>query len=169
MVVTGLMTCNTDFCPSCAHAHECDLTCGFCNRRRTQITMECPVADFPSRVDAVNAACCNQPDPSALLPPNCDAGVPTTCDALCASVFLDFYSSCHRILDVSVAPADAMSYNNLFATCGKCIINRNLVLPTASVNDQILRACARQERDALMFVTLHCRFTANGQATACPC
>ena len=44
--------------------------------------------------------------------------------ALCASTYLDFYSSCQRILDVIVdQPAQVAAYANLFDTCGKRTLN----------------------------------------------
>ena len=38
--------------------------------------------------------------------------------ALCASTYLDFYSSCRRILDVIVEPEQVSAYASLFDTCG---------------------------------------------------
>jgi hypothetical protein len=74
--------------------------------------VSCPVDEFQARVDAANAACCDQGTGS------CDSGVPGTCDALCALTYLDFYSSCRRILNVAVAPEQAAAYDRLYDTCG---------------------------------------------------
>ena len=83
LIGKGYLTCPADFCPGCAHAHECDLSCGFCGRRRAQISLPCPIGEFESRVDTVQTACC-------LDAGDCDSGAPDTCDALCASTFLPF-------------------------------------------------------------------------------
>jgi hypothetical protein len=108
-----IMDCNDDFCPGCTHAHECDLTCGFCQRRRTQITVQCPLADFQARQDAVEAACCSD------ATDQCDTGVPAVCDALCASEFLDFYTNCHRLFSAVIEPSQAVAWERLADTCGK--------------------------------------------------
>jgi hypothetical protein len=81
LVGRGVLHCAADFCPDdCAHAGQCDLTCGFCpasstdgdegdgdgdgeggRRRRGQIVINnddtCPTADFQTRTNAVNSAC----------------------------------------------------------------------------------------------------------------
>ena len=75
LVGEGMLHCATDFCPNdCAHAGQCDLTCGFCpasqgsdsdnsggRRRRDQIIINtddaCSPADFETRTNAVNDAC----------------------------------------------------------------------------------------------------------------
>ena len=79
-----------------AHAGSCDRTCGFCpdvpadgkgkGRRRGQIVVNhdsnCEPADFETRTNEVNAACCD--DGNAA---QCAAGVPNTCDARCALTY----------------------------------------------------------------------------------
>jgi hypothetical protein len=72
LVGEGTLHCAADFCPDdCAHAGECDLTCGFCpsgsdngagdGRRREQIVINtddtCAPSSFEARTNAVNGAC----------------------------------------------------------------------------------------------------------------
>ena len=97
-----MLKCSEDFCLECAHAGECDRSCGFCSdgdstpeeenvivpgggHRRAQITIRdqtCDVLDISTRTDDVNTACCDETND------HCAAGVPTTCDARCAMTFL---------------------------------------------------------------------------------
>ena len=100
LIDVGVLKCSEDFCLECAHAGECDRSCGFCSdgdseeenvivpgggHRRAQITIRdqtCDVLDISTRTDDVNTACCDETND------HCAAGVPTTCDARCAMTFL---------------------------------------------------------------------------------
>lgn len=73
LVGKGVLHCAADFCPDgCAHAAQCDRTCGFCSaakdggtddgkRRRDQIVINtgdtCGPADFETYTNAINDAC----------------------------------------------------------------------------------------------------------------
>lgn len=75
LVGKGTLHCATDFCPDdCAHADQCDLTCGFCptgddeshddtggRRRREQIVINtddtCAPTEFERKTNEVNSAC----------------------------------------------------------------------------------------------------------------
>jgi hypothetical protein len=48
----------------------------------------CSPSALPQRTAAVNAECCNDKDE------DCSSGVPATCDAGCAGVFLPFWRDC---------------------------------------------------------------------------
>ena len=83
LVGTGILSCESDFCPSpsCGHASECDRTCGYCSEqtkgRRMQIRIGnsgCNPDELRAKTDEVNDACCD------LGSGNCADGVPTSCD-----------------------------------------------------------------------------------------
>ena len=125
-VMTTVMSCETDLCPTCGMAGTCDATCGFCTAvagggsghrlqevmRQLQIqTAEhaCPAATFDAEAQAVNDACCDAATGGC-------AGVPTECDARCGVVFVDFYARCADLLRV-YSPADLPAYTQLESTC----------------------------------------------------
>jgi hypothetical protein len=92
LVTSGALSCDTDFCSDsaqCAHAGECDKTCGFCGgeepgkgRRALQIDFgdSCTALNLQSKVEPVNGACCDEDGTCA----GGGLGVPTVCDAKCA-------------------------------------------------------------------------------------
>eukprot|EP01046_Picozoa_sp_COSAG06_P048732 COSAG06_NODE_7347_length_2536_cov_382.057037_1_plen_358_part_10 len=114
-VMTTVMDCSADLCPTCAMAGACDATCGFCvvadNRHRLQGAgfddHACPPGEFEAEVQAVDAACC---DDGACT------GVPTECDARCGVVFVDFFARCAEVLRVYSA-ADMTAFSQLDQTC----------------------------------------------------
>lgn len=87
-------SCNRDFCPTCTHASECDMTCGFCStgdadrsgHRRAQIDLDaiCTTATLAAWVERVNRACCDNGACEATA--TFSSGVPSRCDARCAMV-----------------------------------------------------------------------------------
>jgi hypothetical protein len=67
-VMTTVMDCATDLCPTCAMAGACDATCGFCvadghvGHRLQGAGFDdhaCPPGEFEAEVQAVDAACCD--------------------------------------------------------------------------------------------------------------
>ena len=86
-------SCDRDYCPTCTHAAECDMTCGFCGsgdptvptsgHRRAQIDLaaSCSQLTLQPRVDEVNSACCDMGACATTV-----SGVPTRCDAKCSMV-----------------------------------------------------------------------------------
>ena len=115
-VMTTVMDCATDMCPTCAMAGACDATCGFCvadghTGHRLQGAgfddHACPPGEFEAEVQAVDAACCDD-GPCT--------GVPTECDARCGVVFVDFFARCSEVLRVYNA-ADMTAFSQLDQTC----------------------------------------------------
>lgn len=66
----------------------------------------CHASDLQRRMDAVTAECCNQPSES------CPHGMPLSCNAGCASVFLPFWNDCQ-----SVVHGAADAYAELVSDC----------------------------------------------------
>lgn len=53
---------------------------------------QCLPTDLSRRTEAVTVECCDQPSE------NCQSGIPTTCNAGCAEVFLAFWDDCEATL-----------------------------------------------------------------------
>ena len=68
---------------------------------------QCDLTSLSSAADAVTATCCAGND--------CSGGVPTTCTASCAPVFLDFMQNCGSML--ALIPGAGDQYNVLRASC----------------------------------------------------
>lgn len=132
LVIDGALTCQDDFCQdkkACAHSGACDATCSFC-RRRSQINFgdKCSALTLQSRVEPINAACCDEDGACN----GAGAGVPTVCDAKCAIVYRPFFSDCQTTLQMAFgAHADTYAaFLQLASTCD--------ALPV----DQLLQATA---------------------------
>ena len=138
LVTSGALSCATDFCAdskACAHAGECDLTCGFCTspgdgggRRALQIDMnpaDCSALNLQSKVAPVNGACC---DEDGTCAGGGGLGVPTVCDAKCAIVYTPFYSDCEATLRSSFGgqPATLAAFSSLATTCNALPVDQLL-------------------------------------------
>ena len=110
LISAGVLTCESDFCPECAHAHKCDVSCGFdCSsnggsaggkHRRTQgihLSNVCSALNLGEKVGPVNTACCDEGRQDVCTGGG-DAGVPTVCDVKCAMEYAPFYDECERAL-----------------------------------------------------------------------
>ena len=111
-----LMSCASDFCPTCALAGQCDKQCGFCasaedggggggHRLQGVSDHACQPSFFDAEATAVTAACCD----SSV--DQCD-GVPAECDARCAVTYLPFFERCADLMRVLLA-ADMPAYSRL--------------------------------------------------------
>ena len=109
MTTSGMFDCNADFCSSCALSGHCDQTCSFCEgasdgsgHRRVQLDAQCDPEYFMEASANVTGDCCDGPS-------GCDStGVPTTCDAKCATRFVRFFDRCSHVMmafDPSTMPA----------------------------------------------------------------
>eukprot|EP01051_Picozoa_sp_SAG22_P011042 SAG22_NODE_1033_length_5921_cov_9.527482_5_plen_644_part_00 len=123
-ISAGIFTCEHDFCdtafPPCMFAAQCDASCGLCDgahghRRQLQIGqhMVCDPSTFGAQVDAVDRACCDD----GLA--NCEAGVPTACDAKCAVTFNGFYERCQRFMAAQFTPQEMADFDQLYTTCSR--------------------------------------------------
>ena len=56
---------------------------------------QCGVGSLPSRTDAINLECCDEPSE------DCSGGYPRTCNAGCAALFLPFWRNCRDALGKS--------------------------------------------------------------------
>lgn len=128
LVTSGALSCTTDFCQDrdqCAHAGECDQTCGFCSaaeggtdgRRALQIDLghTCSALNLQSKVGPVNGACCDEEGTCS----GAGIGVPTACDAKCAIVYSAFYDECETTLRDSFGtqPQVLRAFSDLAETC----------------------------------------------------
>jgi hypothetical protein len=160
LVTSGALTCAGDFCSDedeCAHARQCDLTCGFCSpgpggtstgsasggngggggggggggHRRSQIDLSrgCTALNLQSKVTPVNEACCDEP---GACNGGGGLGVPTVCDAQCAIVYAPFWEECESTLRSSFAGAGATvaAFSDLAHTCNSLPVGD--LLETAS-------------------------------------
>ena len=109
MTSTGMFDCSTDFCSSCGLSGNCDQTCSICGgdadgngHRRVQVDANCDPGYFMEASENVTRDCCDGPS-------GCDStGVPTTCDAKCATRFVRFFDRCSHVMtafDASTMPA----------------------------------------------------------------
>lgn len=127
MVGQGLLHCVDDFCPDCAHAASCDLTCGFCpetppadggkgkGRRRNQIVVDggaaCSPTAFEQRTNDVNDACCDDGADT-----KCSGGVPTSCDARCALTYNPYFGECQHLVSTQARRA-CVVYMSVLTAC----------------------------------------------------
>ena len=103
MLATGVFSCAADFCvgPGCTMARQCDATCKICggdggvssgHRRALQQSTVCDPAEFATEAAAVTADCCDDAGD------DCSGGVAASCDALCATSYVDFFARCQFAL-----------------------------------------------------------------------
>ena len=117
MMTSGMFECGVDFCSTCSLGGQCDLSCGVCNasaadssgHRRVQDDANCEPQYFIAASDNVTRDCCDGPG-------GCDVGgVPTTCDAKCATRFVGFFDRCEHVLQ-AFNPAAMQAYHLLCVT-----------------------------------------------------
>ena len=112
--MVAVLSCDTDMCPSCPFAGQCDKTCGICDghagggHRLQDEAPQCSAGEFDAETQTVNEACCDSAD-------GC-TGVPQECDARCAIPFAPFYERCSSLLRVLV-PGGYADYSRLYDTC----------------------------------------------------
>ena len=134
LVSEGALSCDIDFCadPSrCMHTGQCDATCKICHnrgesgRRALQIDLnsQCTLLSLASRVDSVNAACCDPARPDICRGGAIGAGVPTVCDARCAMVYNPFFEDCELVLRQNFNRQTMDAFSNLHGTCSSLPIN----------------------------------------------
>ena len=110
-IATGFASCEVDFCATCTMANQCDKTCHLCaGRHRLQSAMQCDLTNFAADAQTVDVSCCDDGV-------SCAAGVPTTCDAKCAVMFVPFFDRCETILSTQVDHNSFDSYQRLYDTC----------------------------------------------------
>ena len=60
LITVGGMSCETDFCPTCTNAGQCDLSCDLCSgKRRAQTGPTCSPTEFQDQAQSVTDACCD--------------------------------------------------------------------------------------------------------------
>jgi hypothetical protein len=84
----------TDPCASapCQHGGTCIVGDGPGGHRRRVQDEQCTLAQFSAQVPALNGVCCDDPGEC------CSGGLPSSCDAECAAVFLPLVHSCGNVL-----------------------------------------------------------------------
>ncbi len=115
MITVAMMSCEQDFCPTCALARQCDKQCGFCGEAASQghrlqaSDHPCQPSTFDAQAAAVSTACC---DASS----NACTGVPDECDARCGVTYVPFYERCADLMRVLMV-ADMPGFTRLYETC----------------------------------------------------
>ena len=77
-----------------------------------RLAESCNLTDIKRRTDTIAANCCYQPDGT---PFDCSSGPPVSCSAVCASVFIPFWSDCR---DAGIFEVSDMALFDAFA--GDC-------------------------------------------------
>jgi hypothetical protein len=90
----------TDPCASapCQHGGTCRVSDGPGGGHRRVQEGQCTLAQFSAQVPALNGVCCDDPGE------RCSGGMPTSCDAECAAVFLPLVDSCGNVLSQFLTP-----------------------------------------------------------------
>jgi hypothetical protein len=100
----------TDPCASapCQHGGTCSVSDGPGGGHRRVQDGQCTLAQFNAQAPALNSVCCTDPGES------CSEGMPASCDAECAAVFLPLVDSCGNVLSQFLEPKAQQS---LVAQC----------------------------------------------------
>jgi hypothetical protein len=100
----------TDPCASapCQHGGTCSVSDASGGGHRRAQNGQCTLAQFSAQVPALNGMCCDGPGQ------NCAGGLPASCDAECAAVFLPLVNSCGNVLSQFLGPTAQQS---LVAQC----------------------------------------------------
>eukprot|EP01043_Picozoa_sp_COSAG02_P071397 COSAG02_NODE_13030_length_1457_cov_2.328424_1_plen_384_part_10 len=124
-IASGFVTCANDFCPTCANAGDCDMTCAFCTAatqlppggghrlaQATPVVDTCSAADFATSAQVVTDACCDVGRGA------CDTSgnPPSECDARCGVEYVNFWHRCNNVLRAAV-PAQYRNFERLEHTC----------------------------------------------------